>query len=47
VSQSGQTRVLVGLGASGMSMLIHALDTTLRHQRDRIVAEVLQKPRRR
>jgi hypothetical protein len=42
-----ETRVLVAVGASGVAMLIHALDTFLRHHRDRIVAEVLAKSRRR
>lgn len=44
---SAQTRVLIALGASGMSLLVHAGDTVLRHQRDRIVSEVLQRGRRR
>lgn len=42
-----ETRVLIGVGASGVALLIHALDTTLRHQRDRIVSEVLQRRSRR
>jgi hypothetical protein len=42
-----QTKVLIAVGASGISMLVHATDTTLRHQRDKIVSEVLQRPRRR
>jgi hypothetical protein len=42
-----ETRVLVAVGASGLAMLIHALDTFLRHHRDKIVSEVLGKSRRR
>ena len=42
-----QTKILIAVGASGIALLIHALDTTLRHQRDKIVSEVLQRPRRR
>jgi hypothetical protein len=44
---AAETRVLIAVGASGMSMLIHAGDTLLRHQRDRIVSEVLGRGRRR
>lgn len=47
VHRSWETRVLIAVGASGVALLIHALDTTLRHQRDRIVSEVLQRGRRR
>jgi predicted cobalt transporter CbtA len=47
VRHSWDTRVLVAVGASGVAMLIHALDTFLRHHRDRLVAEVLgRRPRR-
>ena len=42
-----EARVLIAAGASGIAMLLHATDTTLRHQRDRIVAEVLGRSRRR
>ena len=42
-----ETRVLIAVGASGVSMLVHATDTTLRHHRDRVVSEVLQRGRRR
>lgn len=42
-----ETRVLIAVGASGISMLVHAGDTLLRHQRDRIVSEVLGRGRRR
>ena len=42
-----ETKVLIAVGASGVSMLVHATDTTLRHWRDRIVSEVLQRGRRR
>lgn len=42
-----ETRVLIALGASGVAMLIHAIDTFLRHHRDRIVKEVLGGGRRR
>lgn len=42
-----ETRVLIGVGASGVAMLLHAVDTVLRHQRDRIVAEVLGRGRER
>jgi hypothetical protein len=42
-----ETKVLIALGASGISMLVHAGDTLLRHQRDRIVSEVLGRGRRR
>jgi hypothetical protein len=42
-----ETRALIAVGASGISMLVHALDTTLRHHRDRIVSEVLGRGRRR
>jgi hypothetical protein len=42
-----ETKVLIAVGASGMSMLVHAVDTLLRHQRDRIVSEVLGRGRRR
>lgn len=42
-----ETRVLIAAGASGISMLVHAGDTVLRHHRDRIVAEVLGRSRRR
>jgi hypothetical protein len=42
-----ETRVLIAVGASGVSMLIHAGDTLFRHQRDRIVSEVLGRGRRR
>jgi hypothetical protein len=45
--RSWQTKVLIAVGASGLALLIHALDTILRHHRDRIVAEVLQRGRRR
>lgn len=45
--RSAETRVLIAVGASGVSMLIHATDTFLRHHRDKIVSEVLQRrPRR-
>lgn len=44
---SWETRVLIAVGASGISMLAHASDTVLRHHRDRIVSEVLGKGRRR
>lgn len=47
VRHSWEARVLIAVGASGVAMLIHALDTTLRHHRDRIVAEVLGRGRRR
>lgn len=46
-NRSGSTRVLIALAASGVGMLIHALDTVLRHHRDDLVAEVLGKARRR
>jgi hypothetical protein len=42
-----ETKVLIAVGASGISMLVHAGDTLLRHQRDRIVSEVLGRGRRR
>jgi hypothetical protein len=45
--RSWQTKILIALGASGLALLIHALDTTLRHQRDKIVSEVLGRGRRR
>jgi hypothetical protein len=43
------TRILIAVAASGVAMLLHAIDTVLRHHRDDIVAEVLGKrtPRRR
>jgi len=44
---SVDTRVLIAVGASGVSMVIHAVDTVLRHHRDKIVAEVLGRSRRR
>lgn len=44
---SWETRVLIAVGASGISMLAHAVDTVLRHHRDGIVAEVLARGRRR
>jgi len=47
VRHSWETRVLVAVGASGISLLVHAGDTVLRHQRDRIVSEVLGRGRRR
>lgn len=47
VHASGETRALIALGASGFSMLVHATDTVLRHHRDRIVADVLGRGRRR
>jgi hypothetical protein len=42
-----ETRVLIAVGASGVSMVVHAADTVLRHHRDRIVSEVLGRGRRR
>lgn len=47
--RSGETRVLIALAASGVAMLLHAIDTVLRHHRDDIVSEVLARrpPRRR
>lgn|SRR6516165_2254860 len=42
-----QTKVLIAVGAAGVAMLIHALDTTLRHYRDKVVSEVLGRGRRR
>lgn len=42
-----ETKVLIAVGASGMSMLVHAGDTYLRHHRDKIVSEVLGRGRRR
>ena len=47
VHSSWETRVLIAVGASGVSMLLHAGDTVLRHYRDRIVSEVLGRARRR
>jgi hypothetical protein len=47
VGHSWESRVLVAAGASGVSLLVHAGDTVLRHQRDRIVSEVLGRGRRR
>jgi hypothetical protein len=47
VRHSVDTRVLVAVGASGVSMIIHAVDTVLRHHRDKIVSEVLGRSRRR
>jgi len=44
---SWETRVLIAVGASGFSMLFHATDTLIRHQRDRIVSEVLGRRTRR
>jgi len=38
-----ETKVLIGVGASGVAMLIHALDTALRHYRDRLATEVLER----
>ena len=42
-----QTKVLIAVGASGIALLVHALDTFLRHHRDKIVSEVLGRTRRR
>jgi hypothetical protein len=44
-----ETKVLIALGASGLSMVIHSVDTGIRHYRDRTVGEVLDRrtPRRR
>lgn len=47
VRHSWETRVLIAVGASGVAMLLHATDTTLRHYRDRQVAEVLGRARER
>lgn len=45
--RAASTRILIALGASGLSMLFHAVDTVLRHYRDEIVSEVLgRRPRR-
>jgi hypothetical protein len=41
-----ETRLLIGLGASGIAMLAHAGDTVLRHHRDKLVSEVLGRSRR-
>lgn len=43
VHHSWEARVLIALGASGVAMLLHATDTLLRHYRDRVVTEVLEK----
>ena len=40
-----ETKVLIALGASGFSMLLHALDTAIRHYRDRTASEVLERGR--
>jgi hypothetical protein len=40
-----ETRILIAAGASGLAMLLHAGDTSLRHYRDKIVAEVLGRTR--
>jgi hypothetical protein len=45
--RSWQTKVLIAAGASGIALLIHSLDTVLRHQRDKVVSEVLGNRRRR
>lgn len=42
-----RTEVLVIAGAAGISMLAHAVDTCLRHYRDRLATEVLEKSRAR
>jgi len=42
-----QTKVLIAVGASGIALLVHALDTFLRHHRDKLVSEVLGRSTRR